>query len=68
MEKNLKMNLSLQSTCLYFYQRKVSNPSLMAVTVAADKGTKEEINNFSAAQTMTSAGGVSCAIWGGNTC
>lgn len=66
MEKNLKMNLSLKSACLYFYQRKLSNPSLTAVTVAADKGTKEEINNISAAQTMTSAAGVSCAVWGGH--
>lgn len=62
MEKNQKMNLSLKSTCLYCYQGKLSNPSLMAVTVATDKGTKEEINNISAAQTMTSAKGVSCAI------
>lgn len=67
MEKNLKMNLSLKSACLYFYQRKLSNPSLTAVTVAADKGTKEEINNISAAQTMTSAAGVSCAV-SGDTC
>lgn len=66
MEKNLKMNLSLKSTYLYFYQRKLSNPSLTAVTVATDKGTKEGINNISAAQTMTSAAGVSCAIWGGH--
>lgn len=64
MEKNLEMNLSLKSTCLYFYQRKLSNPSLTAVTVATDKGTKEGINNISAAQTMTSAAGVNCAIWG----
>lgn len=62
MEKNQKMNLSLKSTCLYFYQGKLSNPSLTAVTVVTDKGTKEEMNNISTAQTLTSAAGVSYAI------
>lgn len=64
MEKNLKINLSLKSTCLYFYQKKLSNPSLTAVMVAADMGAKEKINNISVAQTMTSATGVSSAGWG----
>lgn len=47
-EKNLKMNLSLMSTFLYFYQRKQRNPSLTPVMVAADKDVKEGINNISA--------------------
>lgn len=64
MEKNLKMNLSLKSTCLYLYQRKLSNPSLMAVMVADHKGAEEEIYNISAAQMMTPGRG-QLYLWGG---
>lgn len=40
MEKNLKMNLSLMSTFLYFYQRTERNPWLTPVMVAADEGVR----------------------------
>lgn len=50
MEKNLKMNLSLMSTFLYFYQRRERNPWLTPVT-APDEGGKES-RKISAAQTF----------------